>query len=71
MRKSLPNITFLCLIVSLVFFSPFSQGKQTAFVAENQQSDELVKDSSSALQSWMAELIDSIKTKLTFLRELI
>ena len=63
MRKSLANITFLCLIVSLVFFSPFSQGKQTAFVAENQQSDQLVKDSSTALQSWMAELIDSIKTR--------
>lgn len=62
-RKSLPNITFLCLIASLAFFSTTSQGKQIVFAAENQQGDEQVKDSTSALQSWMAELVDAVKTR--------
>src|SRR5215469_10381716 len=62
MRKSLRNITFLCLIASLLFVATASQGKQTASAAENQQGDQLAKDSSSALQSWMAELIDAVKT---------
>lgn len=63
MRKSLPNITFLCLIASLVFFAATSRGKQTVFATQNQQVNQLVKDSSNALQSWMAELIDAIKTR--------
>lgn len=63
MRKSLPNITFLCLIACLAFFAVASQEKQTVFAAEKQQGDQLVKDSSSALQSWMTGLIDAIKTR--------
>lgn len=63
MRKSFHNIKFLCLIASLVFFAATSQGKQTVFAAENQQDDQLVKDSSSALQSWMAGLVEAIKTR--------
>lgn len=63
MWKSLPKITFLCLIASLVFFAATSRGKQTVFAAGNQQGDQLVKDSSSALQSWMVGLIDAIKTR--------
>lgn len=61
MRKSLPNITFLCLIPSLVFFATTGQGEQTVLAANNQQDDQLVKDSSSNLQSWTAGLIDAIK----------
>jgi TonB family protein len=64
MRKSLPNnTTFLCLIASLIFFTTTYRGKPTVSAAENQQSDQLAKDSSIALRSWMAELIDAIKTK--------
>ena len=63
MRKSLPNITFLCLSTWLEFFATTSQGKQTVFAAENQQGDQLVKDSSSALRSWMAGLIDAFETR--------
>lgn len=61
MRKSLPKITFLCLIASLAFFATTSRGRRTGFTAAKQQDDRLAGDSSSALQSWMAELIDAIK----------
>lgn len=60
MRKSLPNITFLSLIALLAFFA--TSQERIAFAAENQQGDQQVKDSSSALRSWMAGLIDAIKT---------
>src|SRR5215470_110278 len=62
MRKSSPNFRFLCLIASLVFFAFSGQGKSTVSTAGSQQGDRPVVDSSTALQTWMAGLIDAIKT---------
>jgi len=61
MRKSSPNFTFLCLIASLVFFAATGQGNPTDSTAGSQRGNQPVADSSSALQTWMAGLIDAIK----------